>query len=269
MKKYRIGIEVAQQSLRLAVVMRQQTGWRVLETAELRLDGGDMLKNLRTLLKNIAPGIRQIVLGLPQQRVLLKEIFLDSSLTRAEVYQYLQQQALVLFGKPANYWIMDCEAHENSFRAAATEREYVMNWLHIFRQLGMQVLAVDIDAPALARLATSFAEYQPNQAQILLWLQADELKLIAVKEGGLIYVKSATYDSATTLTETISPLLHFFNGLYPQHGAAEIFVIDNNLSVTTTRQPWKRAALNPEIWRFSRMIQPQEYCSLGLAIYGY
>jgi Tfp pilus assembly PilM family ATPase len=268
MKKYQIGIEVALQSLRLAVVMHQQAVWRVVDTAELRLDGGDVQKNLRTVLKNIAPRIRQIILGLPQQRVLMKEIFIDSSLTRTEVYQYLQQQALALFGKPANHWIMDCEAHENGFRAAAAEREYVSNWLHIFRQLGMRVLAVDIDVLALARLTPTLADYQPDHTQALLWLRADELKFIAVKEGRLIYVKSAAYDPATVFTETVPPLLQFFNGLYPHLSAPEILVIGDHPPATAA-MPLKIAALNPDIWRFQRAMQPQAYCSLGLAIYGY
>lgn len=269
MNKYRLGVEISADSLRLAVIAKHSAYWHVLETAELTLAGGDIQQNLRTLLKNIAPGIKQIILGLPHQRVLIKEVFIDSSLSYTEVYQYLQQQALPLFGKLAEHWVIDCEAQAHSFRAAAAEREYVLNWVRLFRRLKKQVLAVDVDILALARLTPSLQGYQPERTQILLWLKPDELVFVAVKAGKLIYTKSAGYCANINLTETVPTLLQFFSRLYPEHQEAEIEIIHHDPAVSAAVQPFKSAKVNPDIWHSESQIPMQAYCSLGIAIYDY
>ncbi len=128
--------------------------------------------------------------------------------------------------------------------------------------------AVDVDILALVRLACTFEGYQADKCQALLWLKATELVLITFKAAQLIYVKTTAYSSTQSLIEIWTSLLQFYNGMYPQHPLAQAFLLTANLDVCRENLTLKTATLDSNIWKIHDPIQPQEFCSIGLATYG-
>lgn len=277
MKKYRIGMEITEKKLHVAIVVKQRHLWRLMETAAYELNPENLQETLQKVRKQVPRSIRQTILSLAYHHVFMKEIHIDSSLTANEIYLYLQQQSPMLFGKSADHWFLDFEpaistmnsGQQNSFRAVAAPRQNIAGLLAISHHCGFHIQAIDVDVLALARMVPTLTNYQPDQAQALLWLKTTELMFIAVKAGQLIYLKTAAYSPIQSLKEILPPIIQFFNGLYPQYTLANILLLNECSATNIETASIKIASLSPEIWQTPVTIQPQEFCSLGLAIYDY
>jgi len=271
MKKYRIGLEISPHQLGAAVAAKQKNGWRIIETLHVPIAANTIQQSLKQVRASIARSIQQTVFGLAYHQVLMKEIRLDATLTDAEVYHYLQQQASTLFGKPANHWFLDFERLQSGYRVVAGLKQTILAGLTLCRESGFRVSAVDVEVLALARLMPTLAAYHPDQLQGLLWLKPTEALFIVAQTGKLIYAKTAPYCASTqTIAETVRPLLQFFNALYPQQSLANVLLISEESTPPLPEEfNIKIAELNPNLWGVTKPVQAQALCSLGLAIYGY
>lgn len=257
--EYRIGLEIAEDTLRLAVVTKLKTGWRLENVFMVEALTGNITSSLR---------LGRGVFCLPGRRVLMKELDLDIDGGKDEIYQYLRQQSCTLLGRPTEHWGFDFEVtQENQVRVAAAPREDIETWLRVCHAGGLRVCAVDVDVLALARLMSALTGYQPEQPQALLWLKSAELIFIVAQAGKLIYAKRTTYHAEQRVEKILTPLLRFFHGIYPQHSPTLLFSL-NDLEMTVIGNlPIKTAELNPAIWQLSATMQPDFFCSLGLALY--
>jgi Tfp pilus assembly PilM family ATPase len=277
MNKYRVGIEITDKKLQVAVVFKQKQLWRLMDTVAFPLQNGDNLHEiLRKSCRALPGSIGHITLGIPYPQVLLKEIFVDPSLAPSEIYQYLNQQAAGIFGKPTLHWRLDFEPNpfttnarnQVCYRAVAGPRETIETWQRIFRECGLTVSAIDVDVLALARLILTCEQYQPQQAQALLWVKPRELFFLVAQDGQMIYTKRAPLLSVQAFDTQLTSLLQFYNGLFPQYPLANKILLNENKSFIEDHSI-KSASLNSEIWNTTKMVLPDEFCSLGLAIHEY
>lgn len=277
MKKHRIGLAIAENELHLAVVTRKKNHWQLVETLSVPVTTDNIRQMLQQARCGLARSIQCTIIGLPYHQVLMKEIHLDTQLTPADVYQYLQQQLPVLLGKPAQHWFFDFEpmrfstavASQTAFRLAAAPQENIATWLQICRAAGLHVQYLDVDVLALARLLPTLTAYHPDQPQALLWLKTSELLFTVSRAGQLIYAKKTIYIKDQPMMQTLTSLLQFFNGLYPHSPPASIILVDENSGHSLENLPVQSAELNSGIWEFGTPVQAQYFCSLGLAIYGH
>lgn len=278
MKKYRIGLDFSEKKWQLAVVAKQKDGWQLMETFSVEGATDNRPSILQATRRRIARSVRHTVLSLPHNQVLMKEIRLDATLNSHEIYQHLQQQAVALFGKPADHWYFDFEplvfsthiAQQTCFRVAAAPRDTVLSAVALCRELGLQVQTVTVDVLALANLAHTLQNYRSDQAQAIVWLKAHELLFMVTLSGHLIFSKTTTYLAMHNISEVLIPIIHFFNGLYPHTILESIFLMsDDPLSLSIGDVKIENAALNTNLWQVPHVIRPEEFCSLGLAIYGH
>lgn len=275
MKKCRVGIEINEKKLQLAVVARQKTEWRLIEALTIPVTSNNMAQTLKQVHREIAGSTFRVVASLPYNQILMKEIRVDSSLSDQEVYEYLQQQSTTLFGQPSNHWFLDFEPslfskknpQQTIFRVVATPRENMTHWIKIADESGFRISAIDVDVLALARLTPTFEHYQPDQPQALLWIKETELLLIISQAGHLIYSKRTTYSPAHSIAQVLPPLIQFFNGLYPQYILSNILFLDENPPVNSGNLEIKPAVLNNVIWKIPSPLKHNAFCSLGLTLY--
>lgn len=277
MKKYRIGLEFSEKKLQLAVVAKQKEGWQLLETFAIDLTLNNKQQVLQEARRSIARSIRHTIISVPYHQVMMKEIRVDNTLNSQEIYQHLQQQATSLLGKSANHWYLDFEpqvfstqiTQQACFRVVAAPRENILAAVQYCRELGFYVHTVTVDVLALAHITPTLQNYRSDQVQAMVWLRSYELLFMVTLSGQLIFSKTTTYQTRQSIPETLTALIHFFNGLYPQHILENIFLLaDEPLSLSMENIVIENAALNTGLWQVPHTIQSQELCSLGLAIYG-
>ncbi len=101
MKKTRIGLEITENNLHLALVEKNAKGWKLIESAIIEIKAGNLPNTLSQTRKLIPRRFKEVILSTTYSQVLMKEVSVDSSFTTEEIYQYLVQQSADLFGKTA------------------------------------------------------------------------------------------------------------------------------------------------------------------------
>lgn len=278
MKNLRVGIALAESRLHCSLVCKDKNRWRRLASHHYTFSAGNLCQTLLQIRAQIPRTARCTILGLPYHRVLMKEIKIDAQLNDEEIYRYLQNQAIALYAKPAQYWFMDyevCDLQQQQsllmkIRSISASREELFRLQKDFRTSRLTLSRVDVDVLALSRLTPTLEFYNPDQAQALIWIKQNEVLFLAVKTGKLIYVKRAPLSPEQNLNEILPGLIHFYHRLYPQHPLEDIFLIDENptsRSDSFAHPLLKTILLNPMIWHTDQEVDPGDFCSLGLAIY--
>lgn len=120
----------------------------------------DALPANADIVKSLISNSTRVILALPSQDALLKNMTVDAALTDEEIICHIHSQSLILFGyQPeqlcVDYKTRSIEDNNRHIIVAACHQSKISAYQHCFNELKIPLDVVDIDVFALLRLTQS------------------------------------------------------------------------------------------------------------------
>lgn len=146
----RLGIE-RQDSRFLAVLLRKGKN-------SLRILACINTKTLAELRQKLPRAFFKTIIGIPKQKVFIKEIHLDPSLNSQEIKSFVEKNIEKISGKPLNelqihFETMPLNAKSLTLRIVAIRKKELADWIDPLKKAHFPLLAIDINELAKNRLA--------------------------------------------------------------------------------------------------------------------
>ncbi len=127
----------------------------------------------------------QVILALPSNETLLKNIVVDAALTDEEIIYHIHSQSLILFGYPTEQLCFDYETlftEENNRHiiVAACHVEKISIYQNCFKELKIPLNVIDVDVFSLLRITRLLT----NQKDFILLFQHNNHLLVILTRDG-------------------------------------------------------------------------------------
>lgn len=268
-KNYQIGLEIIHDQFNFIITRQTGARWEIIETGTLPADGTEITwANLR---KQISRRIRDMIIGLSFQDIMLKEMQIDSSLNDHEIYEFLRQRAPKLFWNQISCAI-DFEilpsvtSEKKTIRVVAARQDIISNCQQLCAKHQFKLMAVDVDILAILRIANWIEGFDDQSPQALVWIREQEFYLTITHQQNLIYLKHASLEQDSFENIFIS-LLQFFYNLHPQYDLHRGFLLGHSEDVLIDKIKSKISFDLEKASLKGFNINPKYLLSLGLGIH--
>ncbi len=159
----RLGIIFSETNCKAALLKQGQDQIECLHVIEIEKDQLDesWKKSALLSIKNTYGQFAQVILGVENQSVIIRELTLDSALTDEQILHYLKTQSQHLFGHPASalatdYEILETKNETNQLiRVVSAHQSDIEKSQKLFANIGFALDVIDVDLFALARFSES------------------------------------------------------------------------------------------------------------------
>ena len=168
---------------------------------------GAIESNIDTIKSYLSKSTR-VVLALPSQDILLKNLVVDAALTDEEIIFHIQSQSLILFGHTPEQLCFDYESHfmngnNRHLIVTACHQHKISSYQALFNQLKMPLDVIDVDVFSLLRITF----FLTNETDIILLFQYNnQLLVIVTQNGKLQKIERFDFIFSDALTQLNLPL---------------------------------------------------------------
>ncbi len=215
-----IGLYIGKNILVAAASVKEKR--RAVELQTIDYQTNEAQQAFNQLYRHFSNISKKVVIAFSSEKMHLKEVRLDNSLSFEEVYQHSRQQASNWFGQSPGGWRVDTEwmfwlpeiKQQKAWRIFAAPALQINHFSKFLRKSGFSLLAVEIEITALARSLQFLEHYQPNQPHAGIWLQHDTLIFFVELKKQVIYSKK--YPLSTQIKPIITTALQTYENSFPQ-----------------------------------------------------
>jgi Tfp pilus assembly PilM family ATPase len=103
------------------------------------------------------PKKARVIVGIPAEKIMMRDFTLDADLSDAEILQYLKSRAIQLFGHDSDHLCLDYEkqttneAAKQTVNVVAAHQSMIQHIQTSFAEEKIDLHAIDIDSCAIAR----------------------------------------------------------------------------------------------------------------------
>jgi type IV pilus assembly protein PilM len=182
----RLGIDIDASAVRLVELVHTNTGYQLQGCVQVPLEleantrpwdwqHPAVTAGLQQALQQRQGHTRQVAIALPQSAALFKTVELDRTLTAHEITAQVHQHAQQYFNYPLTDLMWDFEilatparhAELQQVRWVAARRQEVQMRTEVLTKLGLDVVAVEVDAFSLQRLINAQCEESDGAVTVL------------------------------------------------------------------------------------------------------
>jgi len=162
----KIGVVFSEQDCKAVLLQHLSTRMECLKTTRVQRSQNDSRwpQSALIAIKLLYQTGVTIILGIPHQQILVRELTVDATLSDSQTMLFLQSQAMHWFEQSAetlcfDYEILDVTSDQKKLiRVTAAYRSYIQTWQTLFSENNLPLHVIDVDTFALTRF-NDFSKY--------------------------------------------------------------------------------------------------------------
>lgn len=219
------GLDIGPGAIKLVKINCAETPFLVESAAILSLTAGAIVKDeikdvnavvssIKELVKKADLVAKDIALAIPRSLAFIKNITIDSRLTKNEIESRAWIEANRHFPDLVgdiylDFSVIGPSADDNTqseVLLVACRKEQIKPYIDVLRQAGLNAKIVDIDSYALERALALLVSTQNQEVVALLNLDTHLSTLIVLEKGNMVYAHDQSHDGQRLLTQTYNYL---------------------------------------------------------------